>query len=92
MAKRADMVISPEGEEWLTCDVCGWWDRKLWLVGSPLTPEERLSVHRWARHNMALPWDSPPTSLILGDEGRIESKQKPPKKSDQPPVDPADEP
>ena len=55
MAPRAEVKIAPPEGDYPKCDLCGWWDRKLRNVNLTVTPEERIIIHKWARHNQPLP-------------------------------------
>lgn len=54
MAPLSDAKIVPH-DDYPKCDFCGWTDRKLRIVGTNLTPEDRIAVHKWARHGHPLP-------------------------------------
>ena len=51
MAPRAEVKIAPPDDSYPKCDICGWWDRKLRSVSLNVTPEERILIHKWARHD-----------------------------------------
>lgn len=53
---RKDAITEPE-TAWPKCAVCGWWDRRLRSVGLNVSPQERLIIHRWAKHGDPLPSD-----------------------------------
>lgn len=55
MAHRSEARVAPPTGSYPTCDICGWHDRRLRLVGKAVTPEERLALHMWARHALPLP-------------------------------------
>lgn len=56
MAKPSDVHIEPPTEPTHpVCEICGWHDRKLRNVALHVTPEERILIHKWARHNHTLP-------------------------------------
>ena len=51
MANRDDIKTIPADEvPYPKCNICGWHDRKLRNVGLAVTPEERIQIHKWARH------------------------------------------
>ena len=54
MAHPSDVPLA-EAPEVLKCPICQWHDRKLRRVGSAVTPEERIAIHMWARHDKPLP-------------------------------------
>ena len=56
MAPRSEVKIAPPSDPtYPKCPMCGWWDRKLRIVNSALTPEERIALHMWGRHDTPLP-------------------------------------
>ena len=55
MASRSEANILPPAEAYPRCEVCGWHDRKLRSVGLAVTPDERVAIHKWARHSHPLP-------------------------------------
>lgn len=55
MAARNEVPVQPPEDGYLRCPLCGWHDRKLRRVGSVVTPEQRIEIHMWARHDAPLP-------------------------------------
>lgn len=54
MAHRSEAQIAPPTDSYPTCDICGWHDRRLRLAGKAVTPEERIMIHKWAKHGHTL--------------------------------------
>ena len=51
MAHPSEIKTVPAKEDtYPRCEICGWWDRKLRNVKLAVTPEERIAIHKWARH------------------------------------------
>lgn len=60
MASRSEILASGIAG-YPKCPICGWWDRKLRRVGFAVTPEERVAIHMWCRHDAPFPeWMIPP--------------------------------
>lgn len=55
MASRSNVKTVPPPDNYPKCPICGWWDRRLRSVGFAVTPEERVAIHMWARHDTPLP-------------------------------------
>ena len=65
MAHPSEVKIQPAPDAYPKCPKCGWWDRKLRIVGKAMTPEERVALHMWGKHDAPFPkWMEPPPEKV----------------------------